>query len=608
MAGPAAWLRSRLTLHHILFLSFTLISAVPVALLGIWVQQSALENEVESVRDMHLLLARNLARGISRYMIDAEAGFHMAVMHDGEPPHDATVDLLDSLHFKHVCIISADGTILSWIDVTGGPPGERLPEVMMARLAPVMAAAADAPGEAAISDALADAGGNPTIYLSLALADGTFALGALSTAYLVESQEAISFGQGGHAAVVDRQGRVIGHPNPEWRDDMKDISAVKPVAAMTEGGSGVTVFYSPATKSDMIAGYTVVPGIGWGAMVPQPMSELVGRAAEVRTAAIAIIVCGIVLVALISWWLAGYLARPIHAVVLAAQGGAGDPLPSKVEAPARRAPRELRALIEAFNMMVEEVRRKNDALSEALGRAEAASKAKSAFLAHMSHETRTPLNAIVGFSELMKNETFGPVGNENYQGYAADIHRSALHLLSMVDGVLDLSNAETGALEIDVGEVKLAETIDSAVNAVRANAEASGVRLESRLSLDSPVVRTDEAKLRQILLNLLSNAVKFTSKGGTVTLDVNTAPSAPMRFSIRDTGVGVREDELPNVTAPFNRGDASVTRPGGGIGVGLPLSAKFVELLGGTLSISSELGVGTEVAFELPADMSPGGD
>ena len=604
MSGPAARPRTRLTLHHILFLSFTLISAVPVALLGVWVQQSALENEVESVRDMHLLLARNLARAISRYMIDAEAVFRMAVAH-GKAPREPVIGLLGSLHFKHICTISGDGTVQSCIDVAGELPGEHLPEAMMARLAPVLAEARKTPGDVAISDALAGPGGNPHIYLALALAGGGYALGAISTAYLVESQEAITFGRRGHAAVVDRQGRVIGHPNPDWRATMKDISAVKPVAAMIEGGSGVTVFYSPATESDMIAGYTVVPGIGWGAMVPQPMSELEERAAVARTAAIAIIVGGIALVAVISWWLAGYLARPIHAVVLAAGGSAGDRLPHKVENPPRRAPRELRELTEAFNTMVEDVTRKNDALSDALDRAEAANRAKTAFLAHMSHETRTPLNAIVGFSELMKNETFGPIGNESYQGYAGDIHHSAMHLLTMVDDVLTLSNAESGSLKVDVGEVKIAETIKSALRVARESAEANGIRLESRLSFDSPVVWTDEAKLRQVLLNLLSNAVKYTSEGGVVTLEAGMAPGAPMRFRISDTGIGVREEELPNVTAPFARGDVLVSRARDGMGLGLPLSAKYVELLGGTLSVKSEVGVGTEVAFELPADLSP---
>ena len=180
-----------------------------------------------------------------------------------------------------------------------------------------------------------------------------------------------------------------------------------------------------------------------------------------------------------------------------------------------------------------------------------------------------------------------------------------MHLLTMVDDVLTLSNAESGSLKVDVGEVKIAETIESALRVARESAEANGIRLESRLSFDSPVVWTDEAKLRQVLLNLLSNAVKYTSEGGVVTLEAGMAPGAPMRFRISDTGIGVREEELPNVTAPFARGDVLVSRAHDGMGLGLPLSAKYVELLGDTLSVKSEVGVGTEVAFELPADLSP---
>ncbi|MEE8434009.1 MAG: GAF domain-containing protein, partial [bacterium] len=180
-------------------------------------------------------------------------------------------------------------------------------------------------------------------------------IGAITTDYFVAVQQAITFGDQGHAAIVDRKGRVLAHPNPAWRRQMRDISAVEPVGRMMAGETGVTTFFSPAKKSKMIAGFTTVPGVGWGAMIPQPYSELEDRAKDVRLLALAIALGGILVAALISWWLARFLAVPIQAVVRSAREVAGGDSTSRVRVESRFAPMELRELSESFNQMVTQV-------------------------------------------------------------------------------------------------------------------------------------------------------------------------------------------------------------------------------------------------------------
>lgn len=149
------------------------------------------------------------------------------------------------------------------------------------------------------SDVMGDAEGVPTIYLVQSLPGGGIAVGAMGIHYIAKLQGQITFGKRGHAAIVDPGGNIIAHSNPDWSKAMKNIAGVKPVGHMIEGESGVTQFYSPAVKFDMITGYTTVPGVGWGVMVPQPLEELRDRAAAGRRAQIAIIVAGILIASLL---------------------------------------------------------------------------------------------------------------------------------------------------------------------------------------------------------------------------------------------------------------------------------------------------------------------
>ena len=246
-------------------------------------------------------------------------------------------------------------------------------------------------------------------------------------------------------------------------------------------------------------------------------------------------------------------------------------------------------------------RRAQMALVEAKEEAQAASKAKSDFLAHMSHEFRTPLNAILGFSDVIRGQLFGSISETKYLEYGNDIYESGEHLLSMINDILDLSKIEAGQWELFDEEIDVGATLPALVRLVDDRAARGGVILGVEAADDLPRLWADERALKQVLLNLLSNAVKFTDADGHVTLSVAVEAAGDYLFRVADQGIGIPADELGRVLEPFEQASNSLTRQSEGTGLGLPLAKSLVELQGGTLEIESEVGVGTTVSVRFPA-------
>jgi signal transduction histidine kinase len=247
-----------------------------------------------------------------------------------------------------------------------------------------------------------------------------------------------------------------------------------------------------------------------------------------------------------------------------------------------------------------ERRRFEDALRDAKEAAEAANRSKSDFLAHMSHELRTPLNAVIGFSEIIFREMFGPVGEPRYADYARDIHASGTHLLNVIGDILDIAKAESGNAELDEQAVDLGDIAAASVRLIEPRAHAGQIRVETRVAPDLPKIDADARRLKQVLINLLANAVKFTPPGGRVTVEVDLAPDGGARLVVRDTGIGMKAEDIPRALEPFSQVDNALSRRFEGTGLGLPLSKKLVELHGGRLAIESALDRGTTVTVTLP--------
>jgi signal transduction histidine kinase len=260
------------------------------------------------------------------------------------------------------------------------------------------------------------------------------------------------------------------------------------------------------------------------------------------------------------------------------------------------------ALLDYHIKYILRAKRTEQELREAKEKAETASRVKTDFLATMSHELRTPLNAIIGFSEVVKEELLGPLGNRKYTEYMHDIHRSGVHLLELINDVLEFAKFESGKLDLVEGEINLNQVIDTAVRQVKPLAEVAGVKLHQRIAEELPLYRADQRKLSQILLNLLSNAIKFTPVGGEVRVISKRDKSGRISMTINDTGIGIAPQDIDAIFEPFHQLDSTLTRKYQGTGLGVPLAAAMIELHGGTLTFDSEVGVGTKATVELPAD------
>ena len=233
--------------------------------------------------------------------------------------------------------------------------------------------------------------------------------------------------------------------------------------------------------------------------------------------------------------------------------------------------------------------------------ANSANTRKSRFLARLSHEMRTPLNAIIGFAELMEKETLGPVGTPRYRDYLSDIGASGRHLHELINDIIDISRVETGELDLSESILSVTNELDACVRFIRERLEASKLELVVDIPEDLPRLRADPLRFRQIMLNLLSNAIKFTKSGGEVGLMARVTPENTLRISVVDTGIGMDETGLRRALEPFGRVSDEKYGPTEGTGLGLPIARGLMTLHGGQLEIESAPGAGTTVNIIFPS-------
>lgn len=263
----------------------------------------------------------------------------------------------------------------------------------------------------------------------------------------------------------------------------------------------------------------------------------------------------------------------------------------------------LRRTVASHSRSLEDaVRSRVAQMTQTLAEAEKANRAKSDFLARMSHDIRTPLNAILGFSEILAKEMFGPLGNKKYKDYAATIHGAVLQAVGLTSDLMDLGRIEQDKLEIDLRPTNVKKLIAESVEIFRDQAEKAKVVLKVDIQADFPALRTDERRFKQIVFNLLSNAIKFTPAGRGVTVKAWNDPSEGCFVVVfSDAGIGIAPEDLELVMQPY--GQAQMARSTGGVGLGLPITKRLVELLGGSLELRSKVGIGTSVKLCFPTDL-----
>ena len=311
-----------------------------------------------------------------------------------------------------------------------------------------------------------------------------------------------------------------------------------------------------------------------------------------------------VLVALgVAFFFSAYLDKGLQALKIGARRiGSGD-LEHRIRVQQQD---ELGELASAFNEMSDNLKSARIKLEEARALAEQANQAKSTFLANMSHELRTPMNAIIGYSEMLIEEA----EDLDQEDFIPDLERilaASNHLLALINDVLDLSKIEAGKMTLFLEDIEVQDLIDDVTSTIGPLVSKNQNELVLDLGHEVGALHADETKVRQTLFNLLSNACKFTSKG-TITLGAKRLADSDgdrMRFTVHDTGIGMSPEQMARIFEEFTQADSTTTRKFGGTGLGLTISRRFCQLMGGDIQVESEQGEGTTFTVELPVIVEP---
>lgn len=242
------------------------------------------------------------------------------------------------------------------------------------------------------------------------------------------------------------------------------------------------------------------------------------------------------------------------------------------------------------------------ALKAAKTEADLANRAKTEFLANMSHELRTPLNAIIGFAQILADPTLTNDDKDKQVEYAEYIGDSAQHLLAIINNILDISKVEHGKMDLNLELTDAEELIDACLILVRDRCHAGKIELDTDYRAGDLEIYADAVKFKQIIVNLLTNAVKFTPAGGKILVKTECTNEGSLKITVRDTGVGMTQDEMHQALEPFGQAQSGYSRNQEGTGLGLPLTKALAELHGAAFKLTSAKGIGTQVAVIFPVD------
>ena len=573
-----------------IFLGMVIVVSCPLILLMQNSYQIAYQRELNKVEQSHLVIAENLASSLDRYATDMTAAFDFVAKNQGRAfALGSLKQLLEDYSFRMVAAVNSDNSEV-----------EKLYERDFAVPSP---AVLDSLREMAANESSAFSGvqsspHGPVIYIARLTPTGTLVFGAVDTSYFVTQQIKIAFGDRGHAMIVDHEGRVLAHPKKEWAESSKDVSGLEVVQHMTSGRTGVMQFYAPPLKADVIAGYTFVPSAGWGAMVPQPISELEKAASLEANSYIQILLLMLILALLASWFISGLIARPIQSLSQVITRVRSGDLSARVPEFKSLTPRELTSLRCVLNALLDNWLDNRLLLENSLEAAKEANRRKSEAISVLSHEMRTPLNGVVGALDLLKQTEMSALQRK----YIGLVSTSTNTLLTHVNSVLEVSRLDNYKVKVEIDRVSIPDLVKEIVEENSAQAEHTGSQITLSFAPDAQLeVKTDAQLLRSIAANLIGNAVKFTP-GGQIDVSAKVDPKGFLEIVVKDNGPGIAEHDIEAIFEPFAVIDATYGRRFEGTGLGLCIAATSVDALNGQITVNSEVGVGSEFSVRIPVE------
>jgi CheY-like chemotaxis protein/HAMP domain-containing protein len=344
----------KVSIRLLLSLALIALTAFPLVMLGLWAQQSTFEREYSRVHDTHLLIAKNITLALDRYVLDVKSVFTLLCDSAASPEvlHNVTT-LAANLNFIAFRVEQSTGSPMVNRTFNKDRP------VIIPDSVTRVARASTSDQNILIHPVTLDQSGTPRIYMSKKTSDGQVAIATIGLGYVEQLQSMIKFGSSGHSAIVDHAGNLMAHPVQEWVLENKNLSHLEPVREMIQGNSGVTEFFSPATRMDMITGFSASHQSGWGVMIPQALSELKETASNILRQLWFVLFIGIILTAMFAWWLAGWLISPLKKITDTAVRMNSGELSARVLPFVSVPAEEFKELGVAFDQMAQSLQDKN---------------------------------------------------------------------------------------------------------------------------------------------------------------------------------------------------------------------------------------------------------
>lgn len=594
----------------LLFLLLFLAGAIPLLLQALWTTSNLTRSAGEDEAVMSSAIAARAAAGLDTFAMLAGGIVHASDtnLRGDTPATGALAPLLTGAGFRYVALVDRDGRLHACMAATGWACPPALPGLLDS---PDLLERAFAPAEGLVVQPLQGRDGPADLLLlrpSPQAETGAPATIALLDLAPVAALAAAGGGRQSHpVTILDSSGQVLLHHDPAL--------APEPAMRVDLPRAVEGVFLDPSDNRLHPASLAQVPGLGWTVVVhhrstgPAASSEIWLRTALLLAALLVVALAVAILVSRSFSRALGRLGDAVAAMRRMAYRhgsvpGEGRTGISEVEAATAAAAahpaREVRQLAAIIAATAANLRTRLDDDATKVRAAEHSNDKKSAFVANISHQLRTPLNSIIGFSEMMTDQIYGPLGHDKYSEYAHSVHDSGTYLLRILNDVRDLSRAEIGALDLEESTLDMGRLLRSCISILYREASTRDVELDLAATDEMPVIRGDEQRLQQALINLINHAVSFSPEGGRVGIAATLTASGEVCVQVQGSGSPINEQELAKLLTPFDEVQRSYDRRVEGAGLGLPLARTLLELHGGRLDIHALPGQGNVLSAILP--------